>query len=104
MYDFNIKLSIYNIKKETCLVSVSTFYFLSYKIIFLTFFIHRFCSVFLSVFWIVIGLPFTHLVLSSSELSFFLVFIRNKEQHLLSFFLSFYGSLSLPAFSSIVYL
>lgn len=95
---FHIQLSIYDIKKRV-LVSVSTFCFLSYKIIFLTFFIHRFCSVFLSVFWIVIGLPFTHLVLLS-----FLSFLYLSKTRSDTFFLSFYGSLSLSAFSSIMYL
>lgn len=92
---------------STCLIStsscrftiskclVSTFYFLSF------FFIHRFCSVFLSVFWIVIGLPFKYVVLLSLD-SFFLSFLYLSE--LRSNFLSFYGSLGLSAFSSTVYL
>lgn len=81
---------------KLCLVSVSTFYFLLYKIIFLTFFIHRFCSVFLSVFWIVIGLPFTYLVLLSPRVQNFLSFLYLSKVR--SKFLSFFLSTALSAF------
>lgn len=86
----------FKISEKMCLVSVSTFYFLLYKIIFLTFFIHRFCSVFLSVFWIVIGLPFTHLVLLSRLVSNFLSCIYQKYWATLSFSLPFFLRLSPP--------
>lgn len=82
------------------LVSVSTFYFLMYKIIFLTRFIHRFCFVvfFLSVFWIVIGLPFTYgLLRTFVTLSFrTILYLSEITSNFLSFFLPFSELLCRP--------
>lgn len=80
------------------------FLFLMYKIIFLTFssidfvFLCVCVFFFLSVFWIVTGLPFTVTTIVTFFLSFFLVFIKTGERRFLS------TALSLSAFSSIVYL
>lgn len=87
-YNFRIKPSIYDTEKRVW-YACPLFCFLLYRIIFLTFFMHRFCSVFLSVFWIAVG-PFTTVGLLS--------LLQN------SFFLSCYGSPRLSCFSSIVYL
>lgn len=67
MFDFHIESSFYDIRNVFVKSVHFRFFFLPYQIIFLTFFIHRF--EFLSIFGIVIGLPFTYSLQLSRLLS-----------------------------------
>lgn len=88
---FHIELlNFYNIQKM-CLVSVSTFYFLSSQIIFLTFFIHRFCSVFFIHFLDSLQGCRSHA--QCCRLFLFCIYQKVRSN---TFFLSFDGSLNKP--------